>query len=84
MSSGTETSTVLSDAERRVVTIKTEANDIVKYSGNPAELPGTKPRSLCGAQAPSRSSRRTFLVDAQLSWLFWFFSKKQYALSFDK
>ena len=39
MSSGTETSTVLSDAERRVVTIKTEANDIVKYSGNPAELP---------------------------------------------
>ena len=42
MSSGTEISTVHSEAELRVVTIKTEAGDIVKYSGNPAELPGAR------------------------------------------
>ena len=42
MSSGTNQSTVLSDAEQRVITVKTEAGDIVKYSGNPAELPGAR------------------------------------------
>ena len=42
MSSGTNQSTVQSDAEQRVITVKTEAGDIVKYSGNPAELPGAR------------------------------------------
>ena len=42
MSLGTEKSTVHSDAELRVITIKTEAGDNVKYSGNPAELPGAR------------------------------------------
>ena len=42
MSSGTTKSTVQSDAELRVITVKTEAGDIVKYSGNPAELPGAR------------------------------------------
>ena len=42
MSSGTTKSTVQSDAESRVITVKTEAGDIVKYSGNPAELPGAR------------------------------------------
>ena len=42
MSSGTNKSTVQSDAESRVITVKTEAGDIVKYSGNPAELPGAR------------------------------------------
>ena len=38
----TERSTALSDAEQRIITIKTEAGDIVKFSGNPAELPGAR------------------------------------------
>ena len=42
MSSSTTKSTVQSDAESRVITVKTEAGDIVKYSGNPAELPGAR------------------------------------------
>ena len=42
MTSTSEKSTALSDAEQRVITIKTEAGDIVKYSGNPAELPGAR------------------------------------------
>ena len=42
MSSGTDKSTVHSEAEQRVITVKTEAGDIVKYSGNPAELPGAR------------------------------------------
>ena len=41
MSAGTEAdSRMQSEAELRVVTIKTEAGELVKYSGNPAELPG--------------------------------------------
>ena len=42
MSSGTNQSTVQSDAELRVISVKTEAGDIVKYSGNPAELSGAR------------------------------------------
>ena len=42
MSSGTDKSTVHSEAEQRVITVKTEAGDTVKYSGNPAELPGAR------------------------------------------
>ena len=37
-----QSSTAQSEAEKRIVTIKTETGDIVKYSGNPAELPGTR------------------------------------------
>ena len=40
MSTNTTSSTALSEAESRVITVKTETGDIVKYSGNPAELPG--------------------------------------------
>ena len=36
------TEQVRSDAQKRVITIKTEADDIVTYSGNPAELPGIR------------------------------------------
>ena len=43
MSSSTETaSRKHSEAEARVVTIKTEAGELVRYSGNPAELPGCR------------------------------------------
>ena len=52
MTSTSEKSTALSDAEQRVITIKTEAGDIVKYSGNPAELPGARfetTKALCVA-----------------------------------
>ena len=36
------TSTALSEAQQRVITVKTDTGDIVKYSGNPAELPGAR------------------------------------------
>ena len=43
MNTSTETATrKQSDAEKRVITIETEAGDIVKFSGNPAELPGCR------------------------------------------
>ena len=48
MSSGTEKSTVHSEAEaelRVAITVmrqNTEAGDTVKYSGNPAEIPGAR------------------------------------------
>ena len=42
MNSGTTKSTVQSDAELRVITVKTESGDNVSYSGNPAELPGAR------------------------------------------
>ena len=35
-------STALSEAQKRIVTITTEAGDIVKYGNNPAELPGAR------------------------------------------
>ena len=38
----TEPSTALSAAQARVILIKTDTEDIVKYSGNPAELPGVR------------------------------------------
>ena len=34
--------TAQSDAEKRVITITTEAGDPVTYTGNPAELPGAR------------------------------------------
>ena len=42
MSSSTTNSTAHGDAQQRVITVKTEAGDIVKYSGNPAELSGAR------------------------------------------
>ena len=42
MSSIGTTSTAQSDAERRVITVTTEAGDPVIFSGNPAELPGAR------------------------------------------
>ena len=36
----TTPSTALSEAQKRMVTITTEAGDIVKYGNNPAELAG--------------------------------------------
>ena len=38
----TTTTTAHSEAQMRVVTIKTDTGDLVKYSGNPAELPGAR------------------------------------------
>ena len=38
----TTTTTAQSEAQLRVVTIKTDTGDLVKYSGNPAELPGAR------------------------------------------
>ena len=38
----TTTTTAHSEAQLRVVTIKTDTGDLVKYSGNPAELPGAR------------------------------------------
>ena len=40
--SSAEESTARSAAERRVISVKTEAGDPVIYSGNPAELPGAR------------------------------------------
>ena len=36
------TSTALSEAQKRMVVIKTENDDIVKYGNNPAELSGAR------------------------------------------
>jgi hypothetical protein len=66
MSSGTNQSTVLSDAEQRVITVKTEAGDIVKYSGNPAELPGAR---LETKKALLRAGAFTLLVKHNASRL---------------
>ena len=41
MSSDT-TTTALSEAQQRVFTVKTDTGDIVRYSGNPAELSGAR------------------------------------------
>ena len=60
MSSGTNQSTVLSDAELRVITVKTEAGDNVKYSGNPAELPGARYETM---KAMRRAGAFTLLVE---------------------
>ncbi len=38
----TMSSTALSEAEKRMVVISTEVGTLVKYSGNPAELPGAR------------------------------------------
>ena len=38
----TTPSTALSEAQKRMVTITTEAGDIVKYGNNPAELAGAR------------------------------------------
>ena len=37
-----ENSTAQSEAEKRVISVKTKAGHPVKYSGNPAELPGAR------------------------------------------
>ena len=37
-----EISTALSEAEKRVISVKTKAGHYVKYSGNPAELSGAR------------------------------------------
>ena len=42
MSAPLQNSTALSEAEKRVISVKTEAGDPVIYSGNPAELPGAR------------------------------------------
>ena len=42
MGSTNPESTALSAAQARVITVKTESDDIVKYSGNPAELAGAR------------------------------------------
>ena len=42
MGSTNPESTALSAAQARVITVKTESDDIVKYSGNPAELSGAR------------------------------------------
>ena len=42
MSDPAQQSAARSDAEKRVIIVKTEAGDIVTYSGNPAELPGAR------------------------------------------
>ena len=66
MSSGTNQSTVQSDAELRVITVKTEAGDIVKYSGNPAELPGARYETT---KALRRAGAFTLLVEHNASRL---------------
>ena len=42
MSTHDEFSTAQSEAEKRVISVKTKAGHPVKYSGNPAELPGAR------------------------------------------
>ena len=42
MSTPLQNYTVRSEAEKRVITVTTEAGDPVIYSGNPAELPGAR------------------------------------------
>ena len=42
MSNNENTSTALSEAEKRVISVKTKAGHPVKYTGNPAELPGAR------------------------------------------
>ena len=66
MSSGTNQSTVQSDAEQRVITVKTEAGDIVKYSGNPAELPGARYETM---KALRRAGAFSLLVEHNASRL---------------
>ena len=66
MSSGTNQSTVLSDAELRVISVKTEAGDNVKYSGNPAELPGARYETT---KAMRRAGAFTLLVEHNASRL---------------
>ena len=66
MSSGTTKSTVQSDAELRVITVKTEAGDIVMYSGNPAELPGARYEIM---KALRRAGSFTLLVEHNASRL---------------
>ena len=66
MSSGTNQTTVQSDAEQRVITVKTEAGDIVKYSGNPAELPGARYETT---KALRRAGAFTLLVEHNASRL---------------
>ena len=66
MSSGTNQSTVQSDAEQRVISVKTEAGDIVKYSGNPAELPGARYETM---KAMRRAGAFTLLVEHNASRL---------------
>jgi len=66
MSSGTNQSTVQSDAELRVITVKTEAGDNVKYSGNPAELPGARYETT---KAMRRAGAFTLLVEHNTSRL---------------
>ena len=66
MSSGTNQTTVQSDAELRVITVKTEAGDIVKFSGNPAELPGARYETT---KALRRAGAFTLLVEHNASRL---------------
>ena len=40
--SSNDSSTARSEAQQRVITVKTDTGDLVKYSGNPAELPGAR------------------------------------------
>ena len=40
--SSDSTSTALSEAQQRVITVKTDTGDLVRYTGNPAELPGAR------------------------------------------
>ena len=42
MSTLQENSTAQSEAEKRVISVKTKAGHHVNYSGNPAELPGAR------------------------------------------
>ena len=55
-----------SDAELRVITVKTEAGDIVKYSGNPAALPGARYETT---KALRRAGAFTLLVEHNASRL---------------
>ena len=40
--SSDSTSTALGEAQQRVITVKTDTGDLVRYTGNPAELPGAR------------------------------------------
>ena len=66
MSSSTTNSTAHGDAQQRVITVKTEAGDIVKYSGNPAELSGARHETR---KAMRRAGAFTLLIQHNASRL---------------
>ena len=66
MSSSTTNSTAHGDAQQRVITVKTEAGDIVKYSGNPAELSGARHETR---KAMRRAGAYTLLIQHNASRL---------------